>query len=96
MIKHIIRIIFLFPVTGIFVCILLQYVFSNELAAKGRYISSVNTAIDELRDENVKLRKELATVSSLMYLENRATDMHFIQPVSFIFIPAMPQVALKE
>ncbi|MAG59445.1 hypothetical protein CMO96_01505 [Candidatus Woesebacteria bacterium] len=74
-----------------------QLVVSNVLAGRGGELAVLETASYSLAQENQFLKQELATKTSLLYIESQAEELGFGGPDSIIYIDlSLPVASLPQ
>lgn len=64
------------PLTVVLLLIV-EILVTNELAGFGRKVGDANRAIDALKEENQLLQEKVASLSSLLTVEEKAHDLGF-------------------
>ena len=67
-----------------FALVFAQLVFASNLATDGHRLGEINDQMEQLEQENVRLKVEIAKKSSLSNLSNQAKDLGFDKPTQVI------------
>lgn len=79
------------------ILILIEVFFLNQLAGGGRSVSAIDSTIEELQEKNARLEQQVASASSLLFIEQKAKESGFVEPrvSSYIDLGTLP-IALVE
>lgn len=78
--------IFRFLLTLVAILVVVEIVFTNQLASHGGKLRTMNTTIDLLRQENLFLATQVASASALLTIRAKAGELGLIVPAKLQFV----------
>ncbi|HEY5601391.1 MAG TPA: hypothetical protein VIK81_04905 [Patescibacteria group bacterium] len=87
------RHIFFFLAAIIGFLLILQIILSNILATSGENLAKIDSLINQTKQENSKLKAEIAQEGSLSNVETKAKELGMIEASKFVYIDRTVPVA---
>lgn len=82
------------PLT-ILILILAEFFVTNHVAGLGGNVGEIELKIAAIREENERLRQEVASASALLSVSQRAKELGFVEPKNILTIgPEQSSVAI--
>lgn len=80
---------------AVILLIVFQIILTNEMVNYGRTVSQIDKRIDRLKNENEHMALQVASSSSLLYLEQKARELGFTDKPNLISL-GQETVALSQ
>lgn len=77
------------------VLLVVQVIVSNQLATQGLELSDMDQKARSLKEENLELSQEIASLSALSTVEVRAHELGLINKVDPLYLTKEPAVAVE-